>query len=72
MATKKGTSQTSDDVDIQKIVDASIKAGLIRGDTTIKEVVDFVRTNKITRVGYVVAWEKWVAVIKPDKTTTQA
>jgi len=71
MATKKTTpvrtpksTTSSEGVDVNAVLQSAIKAGLIKGDTTVAEVAAMTKSAQLGTLGYAMAWDRYVAVVK--------
>jgi len=67
-AKKKGGARrskvrTANDVNVSGVLQAAIKGGLIKGDTTISQVAGIAASSNIGTLGYAVAWDRYVAVV---------
>lgn len=68
-ATKSSVKSTSakgagDMADVQVILEAAIKAGVINPNATIPDVAQAVKNSDVGTLGYAVAWDRYVAVVK--------
>lgn len=59
----KGKKST-DGVDVNAVFQAAIKAGVVKGDTTVAEMAALTKNANIGTLGYAVAWDRYVAVVK--------
>jgi hypothetical protein len=52
------------EVDVNAVLQSAIKAGLIKGETTVAEVAAMTKNTKAGTLGYALAWDRYVAVVK--------
>lgn len=61
---RSGRSVGSEGVDVNAILQSAIKSGMIKGDTTVAEVAAMTRNTDAGTLGYAMAWDRYVAVVK--------
>lgn len=52
------------EVDVNEVLQSAIKAGLVKGETTVAEVAAMTKNAKTGTLGYALAWDRYVAVVK--------
>ncbi|SAI31627.1 Uncharacterised protein [Bordetella ansorpii] len=63
-AKRSKSAAGSDAVDVNAILQSAIKSGLIKSDTTVAEVVAMAGSPEVGTLGYAMAWDRYVAVVK--------